>query len=77
MYRDELEAMAADGHLTRLDTAFSRDREHKVYVQDLMARNAQQLWAWLEEGALVYVCGDASRAWQRTWTKRCTRSFMP
>jgi sulfite reductase (NADPH) flavoprotein alpha-component len=61
LYRDEIEEMTSGGHLTRLDAAFSRDREHKVYVQDLMAQNAKQLWSWLEEGAFVYVCGDASR----------------
>ncbi len=53
--------MVADGHLTKLDTAFSRDQEKKIYVQDLMHKNAQQFWAWLEDGASIYVCGDASR----------------
>ncbi len=61
LYRDELEAMHADGHLSRLDTAFSRDQERKVYVQDRMLEQAQTFWAWLQEGASVYVCGDASR----------------
>jgi sulfite reductase (NADPH) flavoprotein alpha-component len=61
LYREELEAMRADGHLTRLDTAFSRDHEHKVYVQDRMRENAPQLWNWLQDGASLYVCGDASR----------------
>jgi sulfite reductase (NADPH) flavoprotein alpha-component len=61
LYREELESMAADGHLTQLDTAFSRDLDHKVYVQDLMLRHAAQLWAWLEDGAYLYVCGDAFR----------------
>ncbi len=61
LYREELEKMAADGHITRLDTAFSRDQEHKVYVQDRMLEQATQFWAWLQDGAVVYVCGDASR----------------
>jgi sulfite reductase (NADPH) flavoprotein alpha-component len=61
LYRDELEAMRADGHLTRLDTAFSRDQENKVYVQDKMLEQAPMFWSWLQEGASVYVCGDASR----------------
>jgi sulfite reductase (NADPH) flavoprotein alpha-component len=61
LYRDELEPMLADGHLTQLDTAFSRDQQHKVYVQDRMVEHAAQLWRWLEDGASVYVCGDASR----------------
>lgn len=61
LYREELEAMLTDRHLTRLDTAFSRDQEHKVYVQDRMLEQAVQLWSWMEEGASLYVCGDASR----------------
>jgi sulfite reductase (NADPH) flavoprotein alpha-component len=61
LYREELEAMRADGHLTRLDTAFSRDQEDKVYVQDRMLEQAPLFWSWLQDGASVYVCGDASR----------------
>jgi sulfite reductase (NADPH) flavoprotein alpha-component len=61
LYREELESMRAAGHLTQLDTAFSRDQEHKIYVQDLMMQNARQLWSWLQEGAYLYVCGDAAR----------------
>lgn len=61
LYREELEAMRADGHLTCLDTAFSRDQDRKIYVQDLMTQNARQLWGWIEEGAYLYVCGDAER----------------
>lgn len=61
LYREELESMRADGHLTQLDAAFSRDQEHKIYVQDLMMQNARQVWRWLEEGAFLYVCGDAAR----------------
>ncbi|MGA3045005.1 MAG: sulfite reductase flavoprotein subunit alpha [Terracidiphilus sp.] len=61
LYREELEAMRADSHLTRLDTAFSRDQVRKIYVQDRMLEQAPTFWSWLEEGASVYVCGDASR----------------
>lgn len=61
LYREELEAMRADGHLARLDTAFSRDQEDKVYVQDRMLEQAALFWNWLQDGASVYVCGDASR----------------
>jgi len=61
LYREELEAMRADGHLTRLDTAFSRDQADKVYVQDRMMEQASQFWSWLQDGANVFVCGDASR----------------
>ena len=53
--------MRADGHLTRLDTAFSRDQQDKVYVQDRMLEQAYLFWNWLQDGASVYVCGDASR----------------
>ena len=60
LYGDELEAMRTDGHLTRLDTAFSRDQAHKIYVQDRMKEQAATFWAWLEEGAAIYVCGDAN-----------------
>ncbi len=61
LYREELEGMYADGHLTRLDTAFSRDQEQKIYVQDRIQEHAAAFWSWLQEGASVYVCGDASR----------------
>jgi sulfite reductase (NADPH) flavoprotein alpha-component len=61
LYREELECMRADGHLTRLDTAFSRDQEDKIYVQDRMMEHAPLFWSWLEDGASVYVCGDATR----------------
>ena len=60
-YQEELEAYRSDGFLTRFDTAFSRDQNHKIYVQNRMRENAQELWNWLEQGAHFYVCGDASR----------------
>jgi sulfite reductase (NADPH) flavoprotein alpha-component len=60
-YRDELDDMRASGLLTRLDLAFSRDQGDKVYVQDRMREHGAQLWAWLQDGAHLYVCGDASR----------------
>ncbi|WP_345814114.1 sulfite reductase subunit alpha [Paraburkholderia sp. PREW-6R] len=60
-YRDELEALRESGVLTRLDVAFSRDQAQKIYVQDRMREQGAQLWAWLEEGAHFYVCGDANR----------------
>ena len=61
LYRDELESMSSDGHLTRLDLAFSRDQERKVYVQDRMLEQGTEFYRWLQDGASVYVCGDASR----------------
>lgn len=61
LYKDQFEGMHASGFLTNLHTAFSRDQEKKVYVQDRMRENAAELYAWLERGAYFYVCGDASR----------------
>lgn len=49
------------GLLSRIDVAFSRDSEEKVYVQHRMLENSRELYAWLEEGACFYVCGDAER----------------
>ncbi|MEX0606581.1 MAG: sulfite reductase [NADPH] flavoprotein alpha-component, partial [Halofilum sp. (in: g-proteobacteria)] len=47
------------GLLERVDVAFSRDQADKVYVQDRLRENARDLYAWLVDGAYVYVCGDA------------------
>ncbi|MBV8899423.1 MAG: sulfite reductase subunit alpha [Verrucomicrobia bacterium] len=60
-YREELDAMLADGHLSKLSTAFSRDQKEKIYVQHRMVETGDELWGWLQEGAHFYVCGDASR----------------
>ncbi|MDP0501510.1 MAG: sulfite reductase subunit alpha [Verrucomicrobiota bacterium JB022] len=61
LYRDELESFRTDGVLSRLSLAFSRDQERKIYVQHRMQDEGAELFRWLEEGAHVYVCGDASR----------------
>ncbi|QDT13343.1 sulfite reductase subunit alpha [Planctomycetes bacterium K23_9] len=61
LYEKELKSYAESGLLSRLDTAFSRDGDVKVYVQDRMREQAAELWKWLESGAHFYVCGDASR----------------
>ena len=61
LYRELLEGWVADGHLTRLDLAFSRDQAEKIYVQNRMQEAATELWSWLQAGAHFYVCGDASR----------------
>ncbi|KWX66117.1 hypothetical protein ASJ79_26585 [Mycobacterium sp. NAZ190054] len=60
-YRDDLQDMADDGFLNRLDLAFSRDQDKRVYVQDRMAEHGADVWRWLEGGAHFYVCGDATR----------------
>lgn len=50
-----------DGLLNRLDVAFSRDQQEKLYVQHRLRENAKDLYAWLEEGAYFYVCGDETK----------------
>ena len=60
-YEDELAGMKAARVLTRLSLAWSRDGDQKIYVQDRMREVGRDLWAWLAEGAHVYVCGDAKR----------------
>lgn len=45
----------------RLDCAFSRDQESKVYVQDLLQKEGVDIWKWIQDGAMIYVCGDAHR----------------
>ncbi|MFD4367745.1 sulfite reductase subunit alpha [Rhodococcus sp. NPDC058521] len=61
IYEEELEALSSDGILTRLDLAFSRDQEEKIYVQSRMLENGKELFSWLEDGGHFYVCGDATR----------------
>lgn len=61
LYQLDLRDFLKDGVLTKLDVAFSRDQPEKIYVQDRMRENAAQLWSWLNEGAVFYVCGDAER----------------
>ena len=61
LYKEELTQFLEIGCLTRLDTAFSRDQEHKIYVQHRMLECGKEVWSWLQEGAYFYVCGDAQR----------------
>ncbi len=61
LYQTEWQNYLGDGVLTKLDVAFSRDQAEKVYVQDRMRENGNELYTWLEEGASFCVCGDASR----------------
>jgi sulfite reductase (NADPH) flavoprotein alpha-component len=60
-YGDEFEGWQATGVLNKFTTAFSRDQDHKIYVQHRMLENAAELYDWLENGAIFYVCGDAAR----------------
>jgi sulfite reductase (NADPH) flavoprotein alpha-component len=59
-YRDELQGMHKDGLLTHLSLAFSRDQSEKIYVQHRMRQQGAQLWRWLQDGAQIYICGDAT-----------------
>lgn len=58
LYAEELEQWKQKGQL-QLDLAFSRDQSEKLYVQHLMRAKQELLWSWLQEGAILYVCGDA------------------
>ncbi|NOQ77195.1 MAG: sulfite reductase subunit alpha [Methylococcaceae bacterium] len=60
IYQDEIEAMQEKGILSRLDLAFSRDQEEKIYVQDRMIENGAEMFSWLEQGGSFFVCGDAT-----------------
>jgi sulfite reductase (NADPH) flavoprotein alpha-component len=61
LYEQELQDLQAGGILNRLDVAFSRDQAQKVYVQNKMREASRELYAWLEEGAHFFVCGDGAR----------------
>jgi sulfite reductase (NADPH) flavoprotein alpha-component len=58
LYQAEWLRYLKSGLLTRMDVAFSRDQEQKIYVHHLMAEHGKELYAWLQEGAHLYVCGD-------------------
>ena len=61
LYQEQLADWQKSGLLTQLDTAFSRDQAEKVYVQNRILEQANRFYEWLEAGAYIYVCGDASR----------------
>ncbi|WHY64362.1 assimilatory sulfite reductase (NADPH) flavoprotein subunit [Cytobacillus firmus] len=58
LYQTEWQKWLKDGVLSKLDVAFSRDDDEKVYVQHRMQENSRELFQWLEQGAAVYICGD-------------------
>ena len=58
---ESVNGMKTAGLLTRLSLAWSRDGDKKFYVQDRMREVGREVWAWLAEGAHVYICGDAKR----------------
>ncbi len=61
LYQVEWQNYLKSGLLTKLDVAFSRDQAEKVYVQDRLKENAAEVYQWLEQGAHLYICGDADR----------------
>lgn len=61
LYQLELQSYVKRGLLTKLDVAFSRDQAAKVYVQDKLRQHGSEVWQWLEQGAHLYICGDANR----------------
>lgn len=61
LYQVEWQRWLKEGVLTRMDVAFSRDTDEKVYVQHRMLEHAKELYQWLQEGAAVYVCGDEKK----------------
>lgn len=58
LFREDIERWRAQGHVARLDLAFSRDQPHKVYVQDCLRQHRDTLRRWLDDGAIVCVCGS-------------------
>ncbi|EPL9569540.1 NADPH-dependent assimilatory sulfite reductase flavoprotein subunit [Providencia rettgeri] len=61
LYQVEWQRYVKDGLLTQISLAWSRDQQQKVYVQDKLREQGEAVWQWLQEGAHVYVCGDANR----------------
>ncbi|MBA0218339.1 NADPH-dependent assimilatory sulfite reductase flavoprotein subunit [Pectobacterium brasiliense] len=61
LYQVEWQRYVKDGLLTRIDLAWSRDQAHKVYVQDKLREKGAEVWRWIQDGAHLYVCGDANR----------------
>ena len=61
LYQVEWQKYVKSGLLTKIDLAFSRDQEKKIYVQDKLKAKGAEVWKWLQDGAHFYVCGDANR----------------
>jgi len=60
LYRDEWQQHLDSGVLTRMELAFSRDQQQKIYVQHRIEQQGAEFYAWLEQGAYIYICGDVS-----------------
>ncbi|WP_272694562.1 MULTISPECIES: NADPH-dependent assimilatory sulfite reductase flavoprotein subunit [Providencia] len=61
LYQVEWQRYVKDGLLTHISLAWSRDQQEKIYVQDKLREQGEEVWQWLQEGAHIYVCGDANR----------------
>lgn len=61
LYQVEWQRYVKDGLLTNIDLAWSRDQQQKVYVQDKIRAKGAEVWDWIQQGAHIYVCGDANR----------------
>ncbi|MCS2152495.1 NADPH-dependent assimilatory sulfite reductase flavoprotein subunit [Scandinavium goeteborgense] len=61
LYQVEWQRYVKEGVLTNIDLAWSRDQKEKVYVQDKLREQGAELWRWINDGAHIYVCGDANR----------------
>ncbi|PHL34329.1 sulfite reductase subunit alpha, partial [Escherichia coli] len=61
LYQVEWQRYVKEGVLTRIDLAWSRDQKEKIYVQDKLREQGAELWRWINDGAHIYVCGDANR----------------
>ncbi|ELT9607564.1 NADPH-dependent assimilatory sulfite reductase flavoprotein subunit [Raoultella planticola] len=61
LYQVEWQRYIKEGVLSRIDLAWSRDQQQKVYVQDKLREQGAELWRWINDGAHIYVCGDANR----------------
>ncbi|WP_312974954.1 NADPH-dependent assimilatory sulfite reductase flavoprotein subunit [Atlantibacter hermannii] len=61
LYQVEWQSYVKEGLLTRIDLAWSRDQKEKIYVQDKLREQGAELWRWINDGAHIYVCGDANR----------------
>ncbi len=61
LYQVEMQSYLKSGLLSRMDVAFSRDQAEKIYVQDRIRENGAEVFQWLQDGAHLYICGDANR----------------
>ncbi|NEG91737.1 NADPH-dependent assimilatory sulfite reductase flavoprotein subunit [Leclercia adecarboxylata] len=61
LYQVEWQRYVKEGVLSRIDLAWSRDQKQKIYVQDKLREQGAELWRWINDGAHIYVCGDANR----------------